>query len=193
MAEPVRGRRLSDEESRRLPEIVRRGTGSPIRLRRAMVITASASGNTVQAIARLVQGDDDAMRKVIHRFNEARPAWTLGGRMAVPAGSVKTTQGRKTDDTDAHFIALVGVRTAGLCRVFNDETLGVLRLLVDRRRRIGEDHTRTDPRRRQEGPVRRAGSPVAGNRSAEGPARTQPTTPTQKALDDTEGSRMRTP
>jgi hypothetical protein len=50
-------RRLTDDEGRRLQQIVRRGTGSPIRLRRAMVIMASASGNTVPAIARLVQGD----------------------------------------------------------------------------------------------------------------------------------------
>jgi hypothetical protein len=66
MAEPVRARRLSDDEGRRLQQIVRRGTGSPIRLRRAMVIMASASGNTVPAIARLVQGDEDAVREVIH-------------------------------------------------------------------------------------------------------------------------------
>jgi transposase len=62
----------------------------------------------------------------------------LSARMRVYA----TGQGRKTDDTDAHSIALVGVRMAGLREVVNDETLEVLRLLADRRRRIGEDHTR---------------------------------------------------
>ncbi len=62
----------------------------------------------------------------------------LSARMRVYA----TGQGRKTDDTDAHSIALVGVRMAGLRQVVNDESLEVLRLLVDRRRRIGEDHTR---------------------------------------------------
>ena len=62
----------------------------------------------------------------------------LSARMRVYA----TGQGRKTDDTDAHSIALVGVRMAGLREVVNDETVEVLRLLVDRRRRIGEDHTR---------------------------------------------------
>src|SRR5262245_23234260 len=51
-------------------------------------------------------------------------------------------QGRKTDDTDAHSIARVGVRGTGLRAVVDDERLEVLRLLVDRRRRIGEDHTR---------------------------------------------------
>jgi transposase len=51
-------------------------------------------------------------------------------------------QGRKTDATDAHSIALVGVRTAGLRPVVADADLEVLRLLVDRRRQIGEEHTR---------------------------------------------------
>ncbi len=62
----------------------------------------------------------------------------LSARMRIFA----TGQGRKTDDTDAHSIALVGVRMAGLRSVVHDEQLEVLRLLVDRRRRIGEDHTR---------------------------------------------------
>ena len=62
----------------------------------------------------------------------------LSARMRVYA----TGQGRKTDDTDAHSIALVGVRMTGLRHVVGDESLEVLRLLVDRRRRIGEDHTR---------------------------------------------------
>ncbi len=53
-----------------------------------------------------------------------------------------TGQGRKTDATDAHSIALVGVRMAGLRPVVNDEQLAVLRVLVDRRRALGEDHTR---------------------------------------------------
>jgi hypothetical protein len=53
-----------------------------------------------------------------------------------------TGQGRKTDATDAHSVALVGVRMAGLRPVVDDEQLGVLRLLVDRRRALGEEHTR---------------------------------------------------
>lgn len=53
-----------------------------------------------------------------------------------------TGQGRKTDATDAHSVALVGTRIAGLQSVVNDEQLEVLRLLVDRRRSIGEEHTR---------------------------------------------------
>jgi len=51
-------------------------------------------------------------------------------------------QGRKTDATDAHSVTLVGVRMAGLRPFVNDAQLGLLRMLVDRRRSLGEDHTR---------------------------------------------------
>jgi transposase len=53
-----------------------------------------------------------------------------------------TGQGRKTDATDAHSVALVGTRMAGLRPVVADEQLEVLRLLVDRRRSLGDEHTR---------------------------------------------------
>ena len=53
-----------------------------------------------------------------------------------------TGQGRKTDATDAHSVALVGTRMAGLRPGVNDEQLAVLRVLVDRRRSLGEDDTR---------------------------------------------------
>src|SRR3954471_23760086 len=74
MAELVKVRRLSDEEGQRLLRMVRRGepkmTKSVIRYRRAMVVLASASGNTVPVIARLVAADEDTVREVIHRFNQ---------------------------------------------------------------------------------------------------------------------------
>ena len=53
-----------------------------------------------------------------------------------------TGQGRKTDATDAHSVALVGTRMSGLRPVVDDQQLAVLRVLVDRRRSLGEDHTR---------------------------------------------------
>jgi transposase len=88
MAERVKVRRLSDEEGQRLLRIVRRGepktTKSVIRYRRAMVVLASAGGNSVPVIARLVAADEDTVRAVIHRFNELGmgaldPRWA-GGR-----------------------------------------------------------------------------------------------------------------
>ena len=84
MAEVVRARRLSDEEGRRLLQIVRRGKHGSVRVRRALIIMASASGTLVPAIARLVAADEDTVRDVIHAFNEKGlaaldPRWA-GGR-----------------------------------------------------------------------------------------------------------------
>ena len=84
MAEPVRARRLTDEEGWRLLQIVRRGKHGSVRVRRAMIIMASASGTLVPVIARLVAADEDTVRDVIHLFNAKGlaaldPRWA-GGR-----------------------------------------------------------------------------------------------------------------
>ncbi|WP_260479154.1 helix-turn-helix domain-containing protein [Kibdelosporangium aridum] len=88
MAEPVKVRRLTDQEGQRLQQIVRRGSTGSVRLRRAMMILASAGGNRVPVIAQVVQADEDAdedtVREVLHRFNEIGlaclgPQWA-GGR-----------------------------------------------------------------------------------------------------------------
>jgi hypothetical protein len=57
MAEPVRVRRLSEQEGKTLQRIVRRGNTSTVRFRRAMMLLASAGGDSVPVIARLVQAD----------------------------------------------------------------------------------------------------------------------------------------
>ncbi len=74
MAEPVRARRLSDHEGQVLTQIVRRGRSTSIRVRRATMIMASASGTPVPAITRLVAADEDTVRDVIHAFNKRGPA-----------------------------------------------------------------------------------------------------------------------
>jgi transposase len=84
VAEPVRARRLTDQEGQRLQQIVRRGKHGSVRVRRAMIIMASASGTPVTAIARLVAADEDTVRDVIHLFNQKGlaaldPQWA-GGR-----------------------------------------------------------------------------------------------------------------
>jgi transposase len=84
VAEPVKVRRLSDQEGQKLQQIVRRGTMSTVRYRRAMMLLASAGGNRVPVIALLVAADEDTVRDVIHRFNEIglaalNPQWA-GGR-----------------------------------------------------------------------------------------------------------------
>ncbi len=70
VAEPVRVRRLSDQEGQKLQQIGRRGSTSTVRYRRAMMLLASAGGNRVPVIAKLVRADEDTVRDVIHRFNE---------------------------------------------------------------------------------------------------------------------------
>jgi transposase len=70
-------------------------------------------------------------------------------KLSARARVFATGQGRKTDATDAHSVALVGTRMAGLRPVVNDEQLAVLRILVDRRRSLGEDHTRMVPQLHQ--------------------------------------------
>src|ERR1700722_7364117 len=88
MSERVRVRRLSDGEGRQRQRLVRRGGGksqvSVVRYRRAMVVLASAGGNTVEVIARLVQTSPDRVREMIHRFDHMGmasldPKWA-GGR-----------------------------------------------------------------------------------------------------------------
>jgi transposase len=75
---------LTDQEGQKLQQIVRRGSTSVVRFRRAMMLLASAGGNRVPVIAQLVQADEDTVRDVIHRFNEIGlaaldPRWA-GGR-----------------------------------------------------------------------------------------------------------------
>ncbi|GAA3561716.1 IS630 family transposase [Streptomyces osmaniensis] len=83
MAEPDRVRRMTGQEGQRLQQIVRRGSTSSVRYRRAMMLLASAGGNRVPVIAQLVQADEDTVRDVIHRFNEIGlacldPHWAAG-------------------------------------------------------------------------------------------------------------------
>ena len=51
-----------------------------------MVVLASAGGNSVPVIARLVAADEYTVRAVIHRVtNSGRGRrWTLAGRVTVP-------------------------------------------------------------------------------------------------------------
>jgi transposase len=94
MAEPVRARRLTDQEGQRLLQIVRRGRHGSVRVRRAMIIMASASGTRVPAIARLVAADEDTVRDVIHAFNQKGlaaldPRWAGGRPRLISDGDIE--------------------------------------------------------------------------------------------------------
>jgi transposase len=105
----------------------------------AMLTVAAAWPERVRAVEGCEGiGKHVTLRLLDHGESVVDVPAKLSARMRVYA----TGQGRKTDDTDARSIALAGVRMAGLREIVNDQTLQVLRLLADRRRRIGEDHTR---------------------------------------------------
>lgn len=98
----VKVRRLTPAEGQCLQRNVCRGEskqgGNVVRWRRATILLASAGGNTVPMIARLVAADEDTVREVIHRFNDiGLDGLDPGGREAVP---------RQLTDPEENFVSL---------------------------------------------------------------------------------------
>ncbi|WP_231928317.1 IS110 family transposase [Micromonospora echinaurantiaca] len=90
-----------------------------------------------------IEGCQDIGRHIANRLlADGEQVVDVPPKLSARARVFATGQGRKTDATDAHSVALVGTRMAGLRPVVNDEQLALLRILVDRRRSLGEDHTR---------------------------------------------------
>lgn len=86
-----------------------------------------------------IEGCQGIGRHVANRLlAEGEAVVDVPPKLSARARVFATGQGRKTDATDAHSVALVGTLMSGLRPVVNDEQLAVLRLLVDRRR----EHTR---------------------------------------------------
>ena len=118
MAEPVRVRRLSDQECQKLRQIVRRGTMNTVRYRRAMMPLPSAGGNRVPVIALLVAAGEDTVRDVIHRFDEIGlacldPQWAGGRpRQLAPASAAR----RASAGADAHSSQLHNHRPGEVTR-----------------------------------------------------------------------------
>src|ERR1700712_2548884 len=69
MAERVQVRDLAPVEGHKLLGIVRRGSGSVVRWRRAQVVLWSAQHMDVPAIAKIAFTSEDRVRAVIHNFN----------------------------------------------------------------------------------------------------------------------------
>jgi len=69
MAERVLVRELSNDEGRKLLSIIRRGSGSVVRWRRAQIVLWSAQRMDVPAIAKIAFTSEDRVRAVIHNFN----------------------------------------------------------------------------------------------------------------------------
>jgi transposase len=69
MAERVYVRDLAPDEGRKLLGIVRRGSGSVVRWRRAQIVLWSAQRMSVPQIAEIAFTSEDRVREVIHNFN----------------------------------------------------------------------------------------------------------------------------
>lgn len=143
MTQRLRVRRLSSEEGRKITQIVRRGGGrtdkSIVKWRRALVVQASAGGNTVEVIARLVSTSSDRVREMIHRFNDEGmqsldPQWA-GGRPR-----------RITTDDEAFIVATANTRPEKLGRPFTRWSIRKLVAYVgdngDRVVKIGRERCR---------------------------------------------------
>jgi transposase len=70
MADRVQVRDLTNDEGRKLLSIIRRGSGSVVRWRRAQIVLWSAQHMAVPAIAKIAFTSEDRVREVIHNFND---------------------------------------------------------------------------------------------------------------------------
>jgi transposase len=70
MAERVRVREITNVEGNKLLSIIRRGSGSVVRWRRAQIVLWSAQGMDVPQIAKIAFTSEDRVRAVIHNFND---------------------------------------------------------------------------------------------------------------------------
>jgi transposase len=89
-----------------------------------------------------VEGSQGIGRHVAQRLvSDGEPVVDVPAKLAARARVFSTGQGRKTDATDAHSIALVAVRTRTLQPVTADGPVMVLRLLSDRRDELAQART----------------------------------------------------
>src|SRR3954449_12191947 len=77
------------------------------------------------------------------RVADGEPVVDVPAKLSARARVFSTGQGRKTDATDAHSVAVVALRTPRLARVRVDDETVALRLLVDRRDELGAARTLT--------------------------------------------------
>ena len=68
MAQRVQVRELGNGEGRRLLSIIRRGSGSVVRWRRAQIVLWSAQAMDVPAIAKIAFTSEDRVREIIRLY-----------------------------------------------------------------------------------------------------------------------------
>jgi transposase len=91
-----------------------------------------------------VEGCNGVGRYLAQRLvADGEPVLDVPAKLSARARVFSTGQGRKTDATDAHSIAVVALRTPTLRVVEMDDATVALRLLVDRRDELGSARTLT--------------------------------------------------
>ncbi|RKS75735.1 transposase, partial [Motilibacter peucedani] len=85
-----------------------------------------------------VEGCNGVGRHLAQRLvADGEPVVDVPAKLSARARVFSTGQGRKTDATDAHSVAVVALRTPVLRQVVADDASVALRLLVDRRDELG--------------------------------------------------------
>jgi transposase len=91
-----------------------------------------------------VEGCQGVGRHLAQRLvADGEPVVDVPAKLSARARVFSTGQGRKTDATDAHSVAVVALRTPGLHAVQIDDATVALRLLADRRDELGAARTLT--------------------------------------------------
>jgi len=91
-----------------------------------------------------VEGCQGVGRHLAQRLvADGEPVVDVPAKLSARARVFSTGQGRKTDATDAHSVAVVALRTPRLARVRTDDETVALRLLADRRDELGAARTLT--------------------------------------------------
>ena len=146
MAGPVMVRPLSEGEDRELLRVVRGvGRQDAVRLRRALIVRASADGIAAPLIARVLDADADHVRDVIHEFNAngltaLNPHWGPGPRRRITPTDeayivqLATTRPKKVGQPFTHW----SVRK--LAGYLADNSVAVVRLGREQLRQLLHAH-----------------------------------------------------
>ena len=117
MARPVMVRPLREGEDRELLRVVRGvGRQDAVRLRRALIVRASANGIAAPVIARVLNADADHVRDVIHAFN-------ANGLTALDAHWGPGPRRRITPADEAYIVAVATTRPKKVGRPFTHWSL----------------------------------------------------------------------
>jgi transposase len=91
-----------------------------------------------------VEGSNGIGRHISQRLvADGETVLDVPAKLSARARVFATGQGRKTDPVDAHSVAVAALRTTGLRQVSVDDATVALRLLADRRDRLGRARTET--------------------------------------------------